>query len=108
MAAQAKLLRVLQNQKVQRVGSPQARKIDVRVIAATNRDLHAMVLRGGFREDLYYRLSMAEIRVPPLRDRREDLPLLERHFVELFSRRYRKPLLGITRRAQALLRKYLW
>jgi DNA-binding NtrC family response regulator len=108
LAAQAKLLRVLQNQEVQRVGSTQIRKIDVRVIAATNRDLRGMVAKGQFREDLYYRLSMAQIRMPSLLERREDLPLLERHFVRLFSLRYNKPLRGITRRAQAVLRKYSW
>jgi len=74
LAGQAKLLRVLQNQEVQRVGSPALRKVDVRVIAATNKDLRVLVQERKFREDLYYRLSMTEIRLPSLVDRKEDLP----------------------------------
>jgi DNA-binding NtrC family response regulator len=108
LAAQAKLLRVLQDQQVQRVGSPLTRRVDVRIIAATNRDLKKMVQAGTFRSDLYYRLTMVEIKLPALSQRSEDLPLLERHFVELFATRYQKPLKGITRRAQGLLRSYSW
>ncbi len=81
LATQAKLLRVLQNQEVQRVGSLTARKVDVRVIGATNHDLRAAIAEKRFREDLYYRLSMVEIRVPSLQERKEDLPLLERHLI---------------------------
>jgi DNA-binding NtrC family response regulator len=108
LAAQAKLLRVLQNQEVQRVGSPAVRQVDVRVVAATNRDLRAMVAQKTFRNDLYYRLSMVEVHLPRLVMRKEDLPLLERHFIEAFAHRYHKPLHGITRRAQALLARYSW
>jgi DNA-binding NtrC family response regulator len=108
LPAQAKLLRVLQNQEVQRVGSPAARKIDVRVIAATHRDLRALVKEGQFREDLYYRLSMVELHLPGLRDRKEDFPLLLRHFTQKFAAAYNKPISGITRRAQALLARYSW
>jgi DNA-binding NtrC family response regulator len=108
LAAQAKLLRVLQNQEVQRVGSAAARRVDVRVVAATNRDLRLLVSQKHFRDDLYYRLSMVEIQLPRLVLRREDLPLLERHFIEAFASRYRKPVRGITRRAQALLARYSW
>jgi len=108
LSAQAKLLRVLQNREVQRVGSPIPRKIDVRIVAATHHDLRGMVAEERFREDLYYRLCMIEIEVPRLADRREDLPLLERHFLEHFSAEYKKPLQGITRRAQALLADYSW
>ena len=108
LPAQAKLLRVLQNQEVQRVGSPAARKIDVRVIAATHRDLRALVKEGQFREDLYYRLSMVELHLPRLRDRKEDFPLLLRHFTQKFAAAYNKPISGITRRAQALLARYSW
>ncbi|MGA7683644.1 MAG: sigma-54 dependent transcriptional regulator [Terriglobales bacterium] len=108
LPAQAKLLRVLQNQEVQRVGSPAARKIDVRVIAATHRDLRALVKEGQFREDLYYRLSMVELHLPRLRDRKEDFPLLLRHFTQKFAAAYNKPIRGITRRAQALLARYSW
>jgi DNA-binding NtrC family response regulator len=108
MAGQAKLLRVLQNQEVQRVGSPALRKVDVRVIAATNKDLRTLVQEHRFRDDLYYRLSMSEILLPTLADRKEDLPLLQRYFVDKFSTQYNKPVTGITRRAQALLARYHW
>lgn len=108
LSAQAKLLRVLQNQEVQRVGSPATKKVDVRVIAATNRDLKSMVATGAFRDDLYFRLAMIEIKLPPLAERKEDLPLLQRHFVDRFSKEYNKPISGITRRAQALLSRYHW
>lgn len=86
LSLQAKMLRVLQNQEIQRVGSPIPRKVDVRVVAATHRDLRAMVRDRLFREDLFYRLSMVEIRLPSLFDRKEDLPLLQRYFLERFSR----------------------
>jgi DNA-binding NtrC family response regulator len=108
LAGQAKLLRVLQNQEVQRVGSPTLRKVDVRFIAATNRDLRLLVQNHQFREDLYYRLSMMEIRLPRLVDRMQDLPLLQRHFVAKFANLYNKPISGITRRAQTLLARYHW
>ncbi|MCU1284199.1 MAG: Fis family transcriptional regulator [Acidobacteriales bacterium] len=108
LVAQAKLLRVLENQEIQRVGSPVTRKVDVRVVAATHRNLRAMVAQKTFREDLYYRLSMVEIHVPRLQQRREDLPFLERHFVEHFSKLYNKPVAGISRRAQLVLANYSW
>jgi DNA-binding NtrC family response regulator len=105
---QAKLLRVLQNQEFQRVGSPAPLKVNVRVVAATNRDLAAMVSRGKFREDLYFRLCMVELRIPSLVERLEDLPLLERHFVRHFAAEYKKPISGLTRRAQTALARYSW
>ncbi len=106
--AQAKLLRVLQNRELQRVGSPKTRKVDVKIIAATNQNLPALVAEKKFREDLFYRLSMVDIELAPLSDRKEDLPLLMRHFVERFAEEYRKPIRGIARRAQALLSRYDW
>ncbi|MBI3896239.1 MAG: sigma-54-dependent Fis family transcriptional regulator [Acidobacteria bacterium] len=108
LAMQAKLLRVLESREIQRVGSPATRKVDVRIVAATNRNLGVMVAEKQFREDLYYRLSMVEISLPPLLDRKEDLPLLERYFVERFAAQYDKPIRGLTRRAQALLARYSW
>ena len=108
LGMQAKLLRALQSHEIQRVGSPRTRKVDVRVVAATNRDLRAMVAEGRFRDDLYYRLSMVEIPLPSLADRKEDLPLLERHFLTRFAAQYQKPIRGLTRRAQALLARYSW
>jgi DNA-binding NtrC family response regulator len=108
LTAQAKLLRVLQNRQVQRVGSLAPRSIDVRVIAATHRDLKAMVREGTFREDLYYRLAIVEINLPSLASRREDLPLLQRFFIEKFSADYNKSVSGITRRTQSRMATYPW
>lgn len=107
-AAQAKLLRVLQTRQVQRVGSLTPRNVDVRVIAATHRNLKTLVQEGRFREDLYYRLAVVEIGLPLLAHRREDLPLLERYFIQKFSQEYGKPIAGLVRRAQTRLATYPW
>jgi DNA-binding NtrC family response regulator len=107
-ALQGKLLRVLQNHEVQRVGSPIVRSIDVRVIAATNRDLRVMISKNEFREDLYYRLSMVQVQLPRLADRKEDLPLLIRHFVLKYSIQFGKNIRGLTQRAQLLLARHDW
>jgi DNA-binding NtrC family response regulator len=108
LSLQAKLLRVLQQREVQRVGAVSSRPVNLRVVAATNRDLRAMVAARQFREDLFYRLSMIEVRLPSLANRKEDLQLLERHFLQVFATRYKKPLPHLTRRAQALLARYTW
>lgn len=108
LATQAKLLRALQNQEIQRVGSLQARKVNVRVIAATHRNLRQAVAERHFREDLYYRLTMVEIQVPSLAERKEDLPLLIRHFLDRFSQQYGKPIRGISPRARLLLDRHSW
>lgn len=108
LAAQAKLLRVLQCHEIQSVGSPVSRKVNVRVIAATNRDLRALIGERRFREDLYYRLSMMEISLPGLSERTDDLPLLERYFLESFSALYQKRLRGLTHRAKTILNRYPW
>jgi DNA-binding NtrC family response regulator len=103
---QSKLLRVLENQEVQKLGLPQPQKVDVLVIAASSRDLHQEVRSGRFRADLWYRLNMIQIQLPPLRERREDVVLLSRHFIEQFNRAYGKSLRGLSRRAQDALLAY--
>lgn len=108
LTMQTKLLRVLQNQEIQRVGSPSLRSVNVRIIGATHRDLRQMVAEKQFREDLYYRLCVVEIKLPRLAERMEDLPLLERYFLERFAREYQKPVTAISRRAQVLLSRYSW
>jgi DNA-binding NtrC family response regulator len=108
IATQAKLLRALQNQEIQRVGSLQSRKVNVRVIAATHRNLRQAVADRLFREDLYYRLAMVEIPVPSLAERKEDLPLLIRHFVEKFSQQYGKTIRGVSPRARLALERHSW
>jgi DNA-binding NtrC family response regulator len=108
LTMQAKLLRVIQNREIQRVGSPEIKRVDVRLIAATNRDLRAEVLAGRFREDLFYRLSSIEIRVPGLNERSEDIPVLVQHFLKKYAEAYNKPLRGLTRRAQVALLQHEW
>ena len=105
---QAKLLRLLQNRETRRVGESRSREVDVRVVAATNRELRRMVSEGSFREDLFYRLSMVHFQVPALRERQEDLPLLIRHFLDSFETRFRRPKLRITKRATATLCRHSW
>ena len=108
LGAQAKLLRVLQNQEIQRVGALRSQHLDVRVIAATNHDLQAAMAKQRFREDLYYRLSMVVIQTPRLADRKDDLPLLEKHFVARFAAQYGKQIRGLTPRAEVLLAQHSW
>src|SRR5919199_148857 len=106
--AQAKVLRVLQEGEVERLGSARSIKVDVRVIAATNKDLEQEIEKGSFREDLYFRLSVIPIRVPPLRERREDIPALVRHFVDLFSRENNRRPQRFTPAALDYLQKARW
>jgi DNA-binding NtrC family response regulator len=108
LATQAKLLRTLQNQEVTRVGSVTPRKVDVRIIAATNRDVESLIAQKQFREDLYYRLAMVELKTPPLAERKEDLPLLEKYFLERFAEQFNKDIRGLTRRAQIVLARHSW
>jgi DNA-binding NtrC family response regulator len=108
LSMQAKLLRVIQNREIQRVGSPEVRNVDVRLIAATNRDLRAEVLAGRFREDLFYRLSTIEIRVPSLAQRLDDIPVLVHFFLRKYNEAYGKSFQGLTRRAQAVLLQHNW
>jgi two-component system nitrogen regulation response regulator NtrX len=105
---QAKVLRVLQEGEVERLGSARTLKVDVRVIAATNKDLEGEIERGTFREDLYFRLSVIPIRVPPLRERKEDIPLLVRHFGEVFSRENNFKARRFTPAALELMQQHRW
>jgi DNA-binding NtrC family response regulator len=105
---QAKLLRVLQTGEFQRVGASRTRKVDVRVLSATNLDLGAAVAEGRFREDLLFRLNTVEIHLPPLRERREDVAPLARHFLRRQAERYRKPLTGFDAEAMRALLEYGW
>ena len=105
---QAKVLRVLQEGEVERLGSARTIKVDVRVIAATNKDLEAEIEKGTFREDLYFRLSVIPITVPPLRERREDIPALVRHFADLFGRENNRRPQRFTPAALDFMQKARW
>jgi DNA-binding NtrC family response regulator len=108
LAMQSKLLRVIQNREIQRVGSPEVRRVDVRLIAATNRDLRAEVAAGRFREDLFYRLNTIQIRIPSLTQRLEDIPTLITFFIKKYNAAYGKQIQGLTRRAQIILLQHSW
>jgi transcriptional regulator with PAS, ATPase and Fis domain len=107
-AAQAKLLRVLQVGEFERIGGTETLSVDARVIAATNRDLEELVAEGDFREDLFYRLNVVDISIPPLRARREDIPLLSHHFVSKYSEREKRNITGISEKAMSALMAYSW
>jgi len=108
LAMQVKLLRVLQEREITRVGGEEVIPIDVRVITATNRDLVRDIAAGRFREDLYYRLNVVTLQVPPLRERREDIPLLAIHFLKEFAEKNRKEIKGFTPRALDRMLRYSW
>lgn len=108
VALQVKLLRVLQNGEIQRVGSDKVKTVDVRIIAATNRNLQEEVERGHFREDLFYRLNVIALEVPALRKRKDDIPLLVQKFVENFAQANRKSIKGFTPQAMDMLMRYDW
>ncbi len=107
-AMQAKLLRVIQEREFQRVGGEETLHVDVRIVAATNKDLKQAVEEGTFREDLYYRLNVVTLDVPPLSERTDDIPLLVQHFVDRFARKNRKPVKGLSPLAMDMLLKYRW
>ncbi|MGO0123529.1 sigma-54-dependent transcriptional regulator [Desulfothermobacter acidiphilus] len=108
LTMQPKLLRVLQEKEFERVGGTKTVRVDVRIIAATNQDLERMVKEGSFREDLYYRLNVVTIRVPPLRERKEDISLLAEHFLRQAASRLGKPVQGFSSEALAILHSYDW
>ena len=108
MRQQAKLLRVLEKGELERVGSSQTRRVDVRLLCATNAQLHEEAKAGNFREDLLFRINTVEIHLPPLRDRREDIPLLAQHFLSRLRMRYRKQVNGISAAAMQLMMQYAW
>src|SRR5438046_5498240 len=107
-AIQVKLLRVLQEREFERLGGTRTLKVDVRLVAATNRDLRAALEQGTFREDLYYRLNVVPINIPPLREHKEDIPYLVDHFIERFARDSGKPFQGITPAGLNLLPEFNW
>jgi two-component system, NtrC family, response regulator HydG len=108
LAMQAKILRVLQEMEITRVGGEGPLKVDVRLVAATNKDLMQEIEAGRFREDLFYRLNVVTLKIPPLRERPEDIPLLAQHFVKEFARKNQKPVKGFTPQAMDRLLKYGW
>lgn len=105
---QVKLLRVLQEREIERVGESEKRKIDIRIITATNNDLYSLVSRGIFREDLYYRLKVFPIHIPPLRDRKVDIPILVSYFIKSQNRKTGKGISGLTQSAMRILLDYNW
>jgi two-component system response regulator HydG len=108
LTLQVKLLRVIQEREITRVGGEEVIPVDVRLIAATNKDLFQLVEKKRFREDLYYRLNVVQLEIPPLRERREDIPLLAQHFLELFSQKNRKEIKGFTPAAMDLMIRHGW
>lgn len=107
-SVQVKLLRVLQEHEFERVGGEETIKVDIRVIAATNRDLKQLVEEGKFREDLYYRLNIINIHIPPLRERKEDIPLLIDYFLKFYNKKHNKNIQGIKEDALVILQNYRW
>lgn len=108
LTLQAKLLRVLENKEVSRIGSNEAIKVNVRMLSATNRDLEAAVVNGTFRQDLYFRLKVVTVRLPPLRERREDIPLLTAHFMKEFAQLHGKRVTGIAEPVRKAMATYSW
>ena len=108
LTLQAKLLRVLENGEVSRIGSNDTIKVDVRLIAATHRDLEAMIKEGKFRQDLFFRLRVGTLRLPALRERKEDIPLLSAHFIKELTHRHGKKVTGIAEPVRKALAVYDW
>ena len=108
MNIQAKLLRVIQEREFVKVGDQKKIKLDIRIISASNKNLEESIKNGDFREDLYYRMSGIPIHLPPLRKRKEDIPLLTSHFLEKFSRKIKKPVPEVSPEAMEILQDYAW
>lgn len=108
VSTQSKLLRVLQEQKFERLGGAETLAVDVRIISATHRDLEEEIEEGRFREDLYYRINVVTIKLPPLRNRKEDIPLLVNRFIQYFSEKHQKSIVSISNEATKLLVSYNW
>jgi two-component system response regulator HydG len=108
LSLQSKLLRVLENQEIHRIGSNEPIKVNVRLLSATNRDLEAAVAAGTFRQDLYFRLKVVTLKLPPLRDRKEDLPLLANHFLKEFAQRHGKKVTSIAEPLRRAIHAYDW
>ena len=105
---QQQLLRVIETMAFERVGSSKSEKVDVRVVAATNCDLAAMVEAGEFRKDLYYRLKVVQVNLPPLRNRRDDIPLLTRHIIDKFNRKFDKQIKAVSSDVEKLFQRHAW
>ena len=108
LVLQAKLLRILQEREFERIGGHQTIQVDIRIVAATNRNLQEMVKEGTFREDLFYRLNVIHLTLPPLRERREDIPLLANHFLQKFSSENQRDIIEIDPSAMSLLTAWPW
>ncbi len=107
-ATQTKILRVLQEQEFEAVGGTKTIRVDVRVITATHKDLETAIKEGTFREDLYYRLNVVPIQIPPLRDRKEDIPILAEHFLKIYADKNNRPLHGFEPQVMDALVRYAW
>ncbi|MBI5426882.1 MAG: sigma-54-dependent Fis family transcriptional regulator [Nitrospinae bacterium] len=108
IATQMKILRALQENEVERLGGETSVKIDIRVVAATNKDLKRAVAEGEFREELFYRLNVVSVQLPPLRDRKEDIPILANHFLKVYNEKFKKDIGGVSREGMDLLTRYSW
>lgn len=105
---QAKLLRLLEDKEYKLLGDPKPRKADIRIITATNRNLKSLVVQGKFREDLFYRLNIVSLHIPPLRERKEDIPILVEHFINKYSKEYGKPVINVTDDAMKIFVSFSW
>ncbi|MDZ7766150.1 MAG: sigma 54-interacting transcriptional regulator [Melioribacteraceae bacterium] len=108
MRLQSKLLRAVEEDEIDLIGDNKSKQIDVRIICATNKNLQELVNQGKFREDLFHRLNVVNVNIPPLRERKEDIPPIVNHYIQVFNQEYNKKIQGINARAIGLLRAYDW